>query len=76
MFIFFFFFFAGKNDGSVNQIRYFKCRARHGIFVRHDKLIWDKKRKGSRKLAANAMNRRSLNAQSVSPLQKGSGSMK
>ncbi|ESO83151.1 hypothetical protein LOTGIDRAFT_133948, partial [Lottia gigantea] len=35
----------GKNDGSVNKQRYFKCRSRHGIFVRPDKLIWDKKRK-------------------------------
>ncbi|CAG2222720.1 KIF13 [Mytilus edulis] len=42
----------GKNDGSVNGIRYFKCRSRHGIFVRHDKLILDKKRRGSRKRAS------------------------
>ena len=68
------FYMSGKNDGSVNQIRYFRCRPRHGIFVRHDKLIWDKKRKGSRKAAA--MNRRSLNAQSVSPASKGGTSGK
>ncbi|KAL4218427.1 Kinesin-like protein kif13b [Mactra antiquata] len=49
----------GKNNGSVNGIPYFKCRARHGIFVRHDKLILDKKRRGSRKSAANLLNRKS-----------------
>ncbi|XP_041360770.1 kinesin-like protein KIF13A isoform X2 [Gigantopelta aegis] len=39
----------GKNDGSVNGIRYFRCLPRHGVFVRAEKLMWDKKRKGSRK---------------------------
>ena len=38
-------FFAGKNDGYVKGIRYFRCRTQHGVFVRHDKLIQDKKRK-------------------------------
>ena len=37
---------SGKNDGSVKGVRYFKCRSRHGVFVRHDKLIMDKKRAG------------------------------
>ncbi|XP_060606101.1 kinesin-like protein KIF13A, partial [Ruditapes philippinarum] len=50
----------GKNNGSVNGIPYFRCRPRHGIFVRHDKLIMDKKRRGSRKSAANLLNRKSL----------------
>ncbi|XP_070208560.1 kinesin-like protein KIF13A isoform X2 [Littorina saxatilis] len=49
----------GKNDGSVKGIRYFQCRNRHGIFVRPDKLIWDKKRKTSRK-GSNPANRRSV----------------
>ena len=35
---------AGKNDGSVKGVRYFRCRNQHGVFVRHDKLIHDKKR--------------------------------
>ncbi|XP_048248867.1 kinesin-like protein KIF13B isoform X7 [Haliotis rufescens] len=48
----------GKNDGSVNGVRYFKCRHRHGVFVRTEKLIWDKKRKGSRKSLSSS--RRSL----------------
>ncbi|XP_050389861.2 centrosome-associated protein 350 [Patella vulgata] len=49
----------GKNDGSVNKQRYFKCRSRHGIFVRPDKLIWDKKRKGTKNLNNSATSRRS-----------------
>ena len=40
-------YFTGKNDGSVKGVRYFKCRGRHGIFVRHEKLIMDKKRRSS-----------------------------
>ena len=51
--------FAGKNDGSVKGVRYFSCRNRHGIFVRPDKLIWDKKRKLSRK-GSSASSRRSM----------------
>lgn len=50
----------GKNDGSVNGTRYFKCRSRHGIFVRHDKLILDKKRRGSRKQAKDLAKRHSM----------------
>lgn len=39
-----FFPIAGKNDGSVKGVRYFRCRNQHGVFVRHDKLVHDKKR--------------------------------
>ena len=35
---------VGKNDGSVKGVRYFRCKKRHGVFVKHDKLIIDKKR--------------------------------
>eukprot|EP00931_Biecheleriopsis_adriatica_P055337 TRINITY_DN32689_c0_g2_i2.p1 TRINITY_DN32689_c0_g2~~TRINITY_DN32689_c0_g2_i2.p1 ORF type:complete len:1177 (-),score=214.66 TRINITY_DN32689_c0_g2_i2:76-3606(-) len=29
---------SGKNDGSVNDVRYFSCQPRHGIFCRPDRL--------------------------------------
>lgn len=39
---------TGKNDGSVQGIQYFQCKAKHGIFVRWDKLILDKRGKAMR----------------------------
>ncbi|XP_052763190.1 kinesin-like protein KIF13B [Mya arenaria] len=65
----------GKNNGSVNGIPYFKSRPRHGLFVRHDKLILDKKRRGSRKSAANLMGRKSVGG-GHSPATKQGGSVK
>lgn len=29
----------GKNDGSVNGVRYFQCEAKRGVFARPDKLV-------------------------------------
>ncbi|XP_022249018.1 kinesin-like protein KIF13A isoform X2 [Limulus polyphemus] len=34
---------TGKNDGSVDGVRYFQCKPRFGIFVRPDKLNIDKR---------------------------------
>ncbi|KAL9919930.1 kinesin heavy chain 73 isoform 4-T13 [Glossina fuscipes fuscipes] len=39
---------TGKNDGTVQGIQYFQCKAKHGIFVRSDKLILDKRGKAMR----------------------------
>lgn len=41
---------TGRNDGTVQGIQYFICKPRHGIFVRHDKLILDKRGKAMRAL--------------------------
>ncbi|XP_055840153.1 kinesin-like protein KIF13B isoform X4 [Episyrphus balteatus] len=43
---------TGKNDGSVQGISYFQCKPKHGIFVRFDKLILDKRGKGMRQYKA------------------------
>lgn len=34
---------AGKHDGTVQGVAYFTCKAKHGIFVKADKLILDKR---------------------------------
>lgn len=39
---------TGKNDGTVQGIYYFLSRPKHGIFVRADKLIQDKRGRGMR----------------------------
>lgn len=39
---------TGKNDGMVQAVRYFTCRPKHGIFVRADKLIQDRRGRAMR----------------------------
>lgn len=43
----------GKNDGTVQGIQYFECKPKHGIFVRSDKLIQDKRGKAMRSYKAD-----------------------
>ena len=30
---------AGKHNGTVQGVKYFKCKEKHGVFVRLDKLV-------------------------------------
>ena len=46
---------TGKNDGSVQGIQYFTCKHKHGIFVRVDKLIHDKRGKAMRQYKAEKL---------------------
>ncbi|XP_073985612.1 kinesin heavy chain 73 isoform X1 [Rhodnius prolixus] len=39
----------GKNDGTVQGVRYFEARPKHGIFVRADKLIQDRRGRAMRR---------------------------
>ena len=31
----------GEHDGTVKGVKYFKCKDKHGLFVRRDKIIRD-----------------------------------
>ncbi|XP_031336617.1 kinesin-like protein KIF13B isoform X5 [Photinus pyralis] len=46
----------GKNDGSVQGIHYFTCRPKHGMFVRADKLILDRRGRAMRMYKAESQN--------------------
>ncbi|KAK5639247.1 hypothetical protein RI129_011739 [Pyrocoelia pectoralis] len=46
----------GKNDGSVQGIYYFTCRPKHGMFVRADKLILDRRGRAMRMYKAESQN--------------------
>lgn len=46
---------TGKNDGTVQDIQYFACKPKHGIFVKFDKLIQDKRGKAMRAYKAEKL---------------------
>uniref|UniRef100_A0A1I8P0E7 Kinesin-like protein KIF13A n=1 Tax=Stomoxys calcitrans TaxID=35570 RepID=A0A1I8P0E7_STOCA len=51
---------TGKNDGTVQGIQYFQCKPKHGIFVRFDKLILDKRGKAMRAYKAEKTSKASV----------------
>ncbi|XP_012155796.1 kinesin-like protein KIF13A isoform X4 [Ceratitis capitata] len=51
---------TGKNDGTVQGMQYFQCKPKHGIFVRYDKLILDKRGKAMRAYKAEKSNSKEL----------------
>lgn len=48
---------TGKNDGTVQGNTYFTCKPKHGIFVRADKLIHDKRGKAMRAYKAEKLSK-------------------
>lgn len=46
---------TGKHDGSVDGVRYFNCKPKHGKFVRADKLILDRRGRAMRLDKAEAL---------------------
>ena len=48
---------SGKNNGSVNDVQYFKCSADRGIFLRPSQVVVDQVRSQGR-IAAEALKRR------------------
>ncbi|XP_071054782.1 kinesin-like protein KIF13A isoform X3 [Onthophagus taurus] len=46
----------GKNDGTVQGVKYFTCKPKHGMFVRADKLILDRRGRAMRMYKSESIN--------------------
>ena len=56
---------AGKNNGNVNGVKYFKCKDKHGMFVQRDKITIQ-----SSSPATSRVSSRSSASKSLSPLSQ------
>lgn len=48
---------GGKNNGTVQGVKYFECRPKSGLFVRPDKLLPDKRGVSARSTPSSGMKR-------------------
>ncbi|XP_018897649.2 kinesin-like protein KIF13A isoform X1 [Bemisia tabaci] len=62
---------TGKNDGTVQGVKYFDARPKHGIFVRVDKLIQD--RRGARAMKSNTLPRAPSKGEGLNKMGRNDG---
>ena len=63
--------FAGKHDGSFKGVRYFVAGKRRGRFVRPDKVVLDRNRRGSGSRSSGSRMTQSLTTSSLSAMAAG-----
>ncbi|XP_026473795.1 kinesin-like protein KIF13B [Ctenocephalides felis] len=65
---------TGKNDGMVQGIQYFSCKPKHGIFVRAEKLIQDRRGRLMRSYKAESTERHECHSNGMKrSLSRGEG---